>query len=72
MLSCRILVTPRSLSRSGHPALQRLRAAGYDVVFCTPGQQPEEEELLQLLPGCVGYLAGLEKVGRGSWSVPSD
>ncbi len=62
MLTRRIFVTPRSLSRCGHPALDRLRAAGYEVAFCTPGQQPEEEELLRLLPGCHGYLAGVERI----------
>ena len=66
MPSQRILVTPRSLTRSGHPALARLAEAGYQVVYCTPGQQPEEEELLRLLPGCAGYLAGVEKVMRTS------
>ncbi len=59
----RVLVTPRSLSRAGHPALDRLSAAGFEIAFCTPGQQPEEDELLRLLPGCVGYLAGVEKIG---------
>ena len=58
----KILVTPRSVTKSGHPSLQRLRAAGYEVRCCTPGAQPGEEELLRLLPGCVGYLAGVEKV----------
>lgn len=58
----RILVTPRSVTRSGHPSLQKLRDAGFEVVFCTPGKQPDEAELLGLLPGCVGYLAGVEKI----------
>jgi D-3-phosphoglycerate dehydrogenase len=58
----KILVTPRSLTRSGHPAFDRFRQAGYEVVFCTPGKQPDEQELLELLPDCVGYLAGVEKV----------
>ena len=58
----KILVTPRSLTKSGHPALDRFKQAGYEVIFCTPGKQPEEEELLNILPGCVGYLAGVEKV----------
>jgi D-3-phosphoglycerate dehydrogenase len=62
MSSPRILVTPRSLTKSGHPALQRLQAAGYEIVFSTPGRQPDEEELLRLLPGCVGYLAGVERI----------
>jgi D-3-phosphoglycerate dehydrogenase len=58
----KILVTPRSVTRSGHPSLQRLEQAGYRVVFPTPGEQPGENELRALLPGCVGYLAGVEPV----------
>ena len=58
----RILVTPRSVTRDGHPALQRLRDSGYDVLFSSPGKQPDEHELMQKLPGCVGYLCGVEKV----------
>lgn len=57
-----ILVTPRSVTKSGHPSLRRLEAAGYELRFCTPGVQPGEEELIQLLPGCEGYLAGVERV----------
>lgn len=58
----KILVTPRSVTRSGHPALRRIEQAGYRVVLCTPGEQPGEQELRDLLPGCVGYLAGVEPV----------
>lgn len=58
----KVLVTPRSVTRSGHPALDILRAAGFEVVFCAAGKQPGEEELRSLLPGCVGYLAGIEAV----------
>lgn len=58
----KILVTPRSLTRGGDPSLDLLKEAGYEVVFSTPGKQPGEEELIRLLPGCVGYLAGVEKI----------
>lgn len=58
----KILVTPRSLTRDGDPSLDLLRDAGYEVVLCTPGKSPGEEELLRLLPGCVGWLAGVEKI----------
>lgn len=68
----RILVTPRSVTRAGHPALQRLREAGYEVVFCTPGVQPDEAELLRLLPGCIGYLAGVEKIGARVLETATD
>jgi D-3-phosphoglycerate dehydrogenase len=58
----RILVTPRSLTAGGHPALRRLAEAGYEIVTCTPGQMPSPEELARLLPGCIGWLAGVEPV----------
>ncbi len=58
----KILITPRSLTKEGHPSLELLRQAGFQIVTCTPGKMPEEEELLRLLPGCVGYLAGVEKI----------
>ena len=58
----KILVTPRSVTRSGHPSLEKLRGAGGEVVFCKAGAQPTEDELRALLPGCVGYLAGVEPI----------
>lgn len=62
MNSKKILVTPRSVTKNGHPRLQRFKERGYEVIFCKPGSQPSEDDLLALLPGCVGYLAGVEKV----------
>lgn len=56
------MVTPRSLTRESHPAVQILRDAGYEVVIGRPGEQPTEEELTSLLPGCVGFLAGVEQI----------
>jgi len=58
----RILITPRSLTKSGHPALEKLTKAGYKIIFSTPGKQPSEEELIKLLVDCAGYLAGVEKI----------
>jgi phosphoglycerate dehydrogenase-like enzyme len=58
----KVLITPRSLSKSGHPSLDLLKDAGHEIVFSTPGKQPSEEELLQVLPACAGYLAGVEKI----------
>lgn len=58
----RVLVTPRSLTKGGHPALRRLEQAGHELLFCTPGAQPDEKELLRLVPGCAGYLAGVETI----------
>ncbi len=61
-----IVVTPRSLSADGHPALGRLTAAGYDLVFPSPGRVPKPEELRAALPSAVGYLAGTERIDRAT------
>lgn len=58
----RILVTPRSVTRAGHPSVERLRRHGHEVVLSAPGRQPTENELCTLLPGCIGYVAGVEPV----------
>ncbi len=58
----RILVTPRSLTRTPDPALYALELDGHELVFSRPGETPDEAALLALLPGCVGWLAGVEPV----------
>jgi D-3-phosphoglycerate dehydrogenase len=58
----KILVTPRSVTRQGHPSLQRLEVHHFKVVFCRPGELPSEKDLTGMLPGCVGYLAGIEPI----------
>ena len=58
----RILVTPRSLTSAPPAELGPLRDAGFELVFCTAGQTPSEDELVRLVPGCVGWLAGVEPV----------
>ncbi|MCF7928822.1 MAG: phosphoglycerate dehydrogenase [Spirochaetales bacterium] len=57
-----ILITPRSLTRERHPAFSRIEDAGHEIVTSTPGVQPSEEELLELVPAVDGYLAGVEKI----------
>ncbi len=61
-MKSRILVTPRSLTRDGHSALEKLENEGYDVVRAAAGKQPSEDELVGLVKDCVGYLAGVEPV----------
>jgi len=58
----KILITPRSVTRDGHPSLGRLEEAGFELVFSRPGTMPSEEELMELVPGCVGWLAGVETI----------
>jgi D-3-phosphoglycerate dehydrogenase / 2-oxoglutarate reductase len=68
----RILVTPRSLTANPHPALERLREFGYEVVCSTPGKLPDEIELIELTPGVVGWLAGVEPVSERVIAAASD
>lgn len=58
----KILVTPRSLTKDGDPALDLLIREGFELVFATSGKMPDEAELMRLLPGCIGYLAGVEPI----------
>lgn len=58
----KILVTPRSLTRGPAPEVDCLRAAGFEVVLAPAGRQPTEDELVALVPGCVGWLAGVEPI----------
>jgi len=68
----RILVTPRSVTSEGHPALERLTRAGCDIVMPPAGKMPAASELKQLLPGCIGWLAGVEPITDDVLSVASD
>jgi D-3-phosphoglycerate dehydrogenase len=58
----RILVTPRSLTAEPHPQVERLRDLGFEIVYSTAGAMPTEQELMTLVPDCVGWLAGVEPV----------
>jgi len=61
----KILVTPTSFKPGkGGPALELLRSFSSDIVF-NPGEKPlSEDELIPLLSGCEGYIAGLDFVTR--------
>ena len=63
-MSQRILITPRSLTQGRSPELQPLEDAGYELVYARPGRTPTENELLELVPGCRGWLAGVEPVSE--------
>ena len=60
----RILVTPRSLSSGSHSSLARLKNAGLQIVTPAPGATPSPDQLKEHLPGCVGWLAGVEPVSE--------
>lgn len=58
----KVLVTPRSLKSADHPALRPLRDAGFEMIFPSPGVSPDADTLKAALPGCQGWLAGVEKI----------
>jgi D-3-phosphoglycerate dehydrogenase / 2-oxoglutarate reductase len=60
----RVLITPRSLTEKREPVLGLLEAAGFELIFASPGQVPTEEQLLELLPECVGWIAGVEPISE--------
>ncbi len=68
----KILITPRSITAGGHPALERLVEAGFEVHFSSPGKMPTEDELVAMLPGCVGHLAGVEPITARVLDAASD
>jgi len=71
----RVLVTPRSLTAAGLDAvedLEPLRSHGYELVGPAPGTMPTKDELLALLPGCVGWLAGIEPIDQALFSQAPD
>ncbi|MGO1974919.1 MAG: phosphoglycerate dehydrogenase [Propionibacteriaceae bacterium] len=70
-----ILVTPRSLTRAGLDRIRELAPlteAGFRLVSCTPGVAPGAEELQRLLPGCVGWLAGVEPISAETLAAAGD
>ena len=60
----KILITPRSLTRQGLdgvPELTPLRDR-FELVSGPPGETPTSEQLAALVPGCTGWLAGVEQI----------
>lgn len=58
----KVYITPRSITKNGHYSLEKLKRAGLELIFTTPGKQATEEEQLKILPDCVAYLAGIEPI----------
>jgi len=61
----KILVTPASFKPSmTHPALDQLRAFAGDLVFNPHNRPLSDDELIPLLEGCDGCIAGLDPFNR--------
>ena len=68
----KIAITPRSLSEAGHSALSPLTEHGYELIYPAPGKTPSESDLIQAMPGCVGWLAGVEPISAKVIQQASD
>jgi D-3-phosphoglycerate dehydrogenase len=63
MKTMRILVTPTSFKpEHPTPALERLQRYADDIVYNPCGRALSEDELIPLLDGCDGYVAGLDSI----------
>jgi D-3-phosphoglycerate dehydrogenase / 2-oxoglutarate reductase len=71
-MSERILITPRSLTLARSIDLAPLEKAGYELVFAPAGKTPSEKDLLGLVPGCVGWLAGVEPISERVLQTATD
>ncbi|MDR0841311.1 MAG: phosphoglycerate dehydrogenase [Christensenellaceae bacterium] len=61
----KILVTPTSIKKDDDtPGLLRLRGFADELVFNPFGRPLTEDELIPLLQGCDGYIAGLDQISE--------
>ncbi len=64
--SCKVLVTPTSFGM-GDPNLRSELAAQVGALIYNPTTRPlSSAELAKLLPGCDGYIAGLDRIDRAA------
>ncbi|HEX7433234.1 MAG TPA: hypothetical protein VF326_06225, partial [Anaerolineaceae bacterium] len=63
---CRLLVTPTSFGKN-NPAMRRDLEELVGEVIYNPTTRPlSSAELAGLLPGCHGYIAGLDEIDRAA------
>jgi len=59
---CRVLVTPTTFGLYDKRLRQELEAAVGEVIYNERGRPLASSELQELLPGCDGFIAGLDRV----------
>ena len=60
----RILVTPTSYAKNDPTLRSELEAEVSEVVYNTTGHPLSSSELLEMITGCNGYIAGLDDIDR--------
>jgi D-3-phosphoglycerate dehydrogenase len=69
----RVLITCHQMQVALPEQRERLESAGFEIVAPPlPGQQFSEEELIELLPGCVAIIAGDDPLTRKVLASTSD
>ena len=64
--TCRVLVTPTSYGRNDPRLRTELEAAVGEVIYNPTSRPLSSAELVALLPGCHGYIAGLDYIDRAA------
>jgi len=64
--ACRILVTPTSYGKNDAALRSELEAAVGDVIYNQTGKPLTSEQLIDLLPGVDGFIAGLDTIDRAA------
>jgi hypothetical protein len=59
---CKVLVTPTSYEMNDPALHTKLEVSVGEVVYNTSGKPLSSEQLVALLPGVDGYIAGLDGV----------
>ena len=60
----RILVTPTSYAKNNPTLRSKLEAEVSEVVYNTTGHPLSSSELMEMITGCNGYIAGLDDIDR--------
>lgn len=63
---CKVLVTPTSFARHDPKLKEALESAVGQVIYNPTGRPLTSSELRELLPGCDGYIAGLDVIDRAA------
>lgn len=66
---CRVLVTPTSYAKNDPRLKTELEAAVGEVIYNPTGKPLSSAQVAELLPGCDGYIAGLDVIDRAALAV---
>ena len=62
--ACRVLVTPTSYAKNDPALRSELESQVREVIYNTMGRPLKANELVEIIPGVDGYIAGLDEINR--------